>query len=196
MTRYHFAGIDPSLSATGVARVRPHDDRPITLSLVMSSPVLNAQYMDTMERIRSIVGRIIRSANQGVEPGDVVVYVMEGPIFGQSTGQYHTRAGMWWLLYHLLTKAGPVVVIEPTKLKSYVTGKGNAKKDLVFATVVANFPGLGIVDNNEADALGLAAMVARECGFPIEPSVQRCNPAALDGVRWPELVIAARRANT
>lgn len=195
MTRYHVAAIDPSLTATGVARIRPHDERPITLSLVTSSAIPNADYPDTLGRIRMIAGNIIRAANRGVEDGDVVVYVMEGPIFGQSTGMYHTRAGLWWLLYHLLSKAGPVVVIEPTKLKLYVTGKGNAKKDVVFSKIVSIHPHRGIVDNNEADALGLAAMVARELGFPIEPSVQKCHPAALDGVKWPELVTAARAAH-
>lgn len=194
MIRYHIAAIDPSLSNTGIARIRPHEEQPIQVASVTSSPVKNAQYPDTLERMRNIVGRIVREADRNVEEGDVIVYVIEGPVFGQAVGQYHTRAGMWWLLYHILTKRGPVVVIEPTKLKSYVTGKGNAKKEIVFAQVVSNYPHRGIVDDNQADALGLATMVARELGFPMEPSVQKCNPGALEGVHWPELVKAARNA--
>lgn len=183
--RYHFVGIDPSLSATGVATIRPHDPIPIRVRLVESKPVPNAKYPHTLARIRRLAGDIVRTVRDGAEDGDIIIVVMEGPIFGQSTGQYHTRAGLWWILYHLLEKFSGFAVIEPTKLKRYVTGKGNAPKDLVFASVIRNFPSVGVVDNNEADALGLAAMAARQFGFPMEPSVQRVTPNALEGVDWP-----------
>ena len=125
---------------------------------------------------------------------DVVVIVIEGPALGQNNGQAHTRAGLWWLVYHLVEKIGHVVVIEPTKLKRYVTRKGNAQKDAVFSQIVRNFPQVDVVDNNEADALGLASMAARELGFPQEPSVQRCDPGALEGVHWPQFITARRTA--
>lgn len=191
---FHIVGIDPSLSATGVARIRPGDPVPIRVNLVTSGPVPNAQYPDTLTRIRNIVGRVVRQALEGAEEGDVVIVAMEGPAFAATTGQVHTRAGLWWLLYHMLEKQGALVVIEPSKLKRYVTGKGNAPKDLVFASVIRAYPNVGIVDNNQADALGLAAMVAREIGQPQELSVQKCTPSALEGVLWPEVVLRVRGA--
>ena len=191
---FHIVGIDPSLSGTGVCRIRPEDAEPITFDLIDSKPIPNAGYIDTLVRMRNIAGRVIRAARVGMEEGDVLVVIMEGPIFGQSTGQYHTRAGLWWILYHLLEKLGAFVIIEPTRLKRYVTGKGNAPKDVVFSTVVRNFPHLGIMDNNIADAIGLACMGARELGYPMEPSVQRVTPAALEGVAWPWFMADHRRA--
>lgn len=191
--QYHIVGLDLSLSATGVARIRPGADRPITLSLVTSSPVPNAKYPHTLDRIRGLASRIIAAIKLGAEPDDIIVVVMEGGAFMSTTGHAHTRAGLWWLMYHLIEKFALVVVVEPSKLKRYITGKGNAPKDLVFSSVVRNYPGIGIVDNNEADALGLASMASRELGYPMEPSVQRCTPSALEGVDWPEHIIQQRR---
>lgn len=191
--QFHIVGIDPSLSATGVARIRPGTPDPIKIDLIKSKAIPNAKYPHTLARIRSLAGDILRAAKVDYQEGDIMIVVMEGPIFGQSTGMYHTRAGLWWLLYHLLEKLGFVIIIEPTKLKKYVTKKGNAPKDVVFASIIRNFPQVGVMDNNEADALGLAAMVSRELGFPMEPSVQRVDSSALEGVDWPEFVTQQRR---
>ena len=191
--QFHIVGIDPSLSATGICRIRPGTPNPVQIDLIRSSRVPNAKYPHTLARIRRLAGDVVRAARVDYEEGDILVVCMEGPIFGQANGQYHTRAGLWWLLYHLLEKLGFIVIVEPTKLKKYATRKGNAPKDLVFASIIRSFPQVGIVDNNEADAVGLAAMVSRELGFPMEPSVQRVDPSALEGVDWPDFIIQQRR---
>jgi Holliday junction resolvasome RuvABC endonuclease subunit len=187
---FHIVGIDPSLSATGLAVIRVFGDgRETTIECqsIESKSIPNAGYPETLGRLRALAARILRAAKAGAEEGDGFVIVMEGPVFGQATGQYHTRAGLFWLLYHLLEKIGFLVIVEPTKLKRYVTGKGNAKKDLVFGDVIRNYGAL-VLDNNQADALGLAAMAARELGSPVEKSVHKVTPAALEGVRWPEFM--------
>ena len=194
---FHIVGLDLSLTATGVAVIRPHEEtRKIRVSVVRSKSVDSADYNATLERLRGLLNGIVKTINFEKEEGDIVVIVMEGPIFPSTKmlGMYHTRAGLWWLAYHFLSKIGLVVVVEPTKLKSYVTGKGNTPKAEVFATMVRNFPDVTIGDDNEADALGLANMAARELGFPQEPSVQRCNPSALEGVRWPAAITEHRLA--
>lgn len=197
MTQFHIVGIDPSLSATGFASIRPvgPSSGTIRVKTIDSKPVPNAKYPHTLVRMRTLARRILDAVKEDMQDGDVLVVVMEGPIFGQATGQYHTRAGLWWLLYHLLEKLGMLVIIEPTKLKKYVTGAGNAPKDSVFATMIRNFPSVGIMNNNEADALGLASMAARELGFPMEPSAQRVNPGSLEGVDWPEYITQRRLNN-
>ena len=182
---FHIVGLDLSLSATGVAVIRPHETPAVRVHLVTSSPKRDSAYPDHLDRLRALCRRIIDKATSTAEPGDQIVFVMEGPAFAATGAHQHTRAGLWWLIYHLLSKQGVFVIIEPSRLKRYVTGKGNAPKDLVFATMIRNFPGVALTDNNEADALGLAAMGARELGFPQEPSVQRVTPAALEGVDWP-----------
>lgn len=200
MTTFHIVGLDLSLTATGVARIRVGDGiegRWIRVDVVGSSPVRNAQYPDTLARLRSLAARVVRKAREGAEEGDVIVFAIEGPILanpsgGQAQAHVHTRAGFWWLVYHLVEKLGLVVVVEPSKLKRYVTGKGNTPKDGVLSAVVRLFPDVDVTDNNEADGLGLASMVARELGFPMEPSVQRVTPAALDGIHWPEQITQRR----
>lgn len=200
---YHIVGIDPSISSTGVARIRPGEV--VAVATVTSKPERGARYPETLNRLRGMCRRIIEEARRDMQEGDVLVVVIEAPIFGTvtdsegkpigSAGQAHTRAGLWWMLYHLLEKMALMVVVEPTKLKRYVTRKGNAPKDLVFATMIRNFPDVGIMDNNQADALGLASMAARELGFPMEPSVQRVDPGALEGVNWPDHITQRRIQN-
>lgn len=193
----HLVGIDVSLTATGIARIRPDGSRtpPITLETIASSPS-GSGYPAQLERLRNVAGRVVRAARRNAADDEGIVYALEAPIFGTvtnaqgkpigSAGMAHTRAGLWWLIYHLIEKTGPVITVPPTTLKSYVTGKGNAPKDLVISTVARNFPHLAILDNNQADALGLASMLARQLGSPVEPSPQRVNPAALNGITWPD----------
>lgn len=196
MTRFHIVGLDLSLTATGVTIIRPHDEKPISIREVQSSGVPNAGYPDHLARIRTLCRRIVETATATAEDGDTILFAMEGPAFAATTGYQHERSGLWYLVYHLLSKQGPFVIIEPTRLKRYVTGKGNAKKDVVLTTVVRNFPALPILTNNEADSLALACMLARELGFPQEPSIQRVTPAALEGVAWPSFVTTQKRSPT
>lgn len=189
LVTFHIVGLDLSLTATGIARIRPEEvllRDGIHVRTVTSKPVPDAKYPNTLARIRKLAGDIVRAALEDADDGDDIVFMIEGPAFSATTGQVHTRAGLWWLVYHLVEKRGLVIIIEPTKLKKYVTRKGNAPKDAVLSTVVRNFPHVAVMDNNEADALALACMAARELGFPQEPSVQRCDPSALEGVDWPE----------
>lgn len=192
LVSFHIVGLDLSLTSTGAAIVRPGE--PTRFTTITSKAVANAQYPDTLTRIRTICAHTLRWIRTGREEGDVTVVAMEAPIYpaGKALGMYHTRAGHWWMLYHLLEKEAHVVTIEPTKLKSYVTGKGNSSKEAMVATISRNFPDLAIYDDNQADAIGLANMVARELGHPQEPSVQRCNPGALEGVAWPDWITERR----
>lgn len=188
----HLVGVDLSLTATGLAKIRPETGEPITVHTIGSAKVPNAGYPETLLRIRTLSARITKWANEGAEPGDLIVYGLEGPIFGQATGQYHTRAWLWGRVYERLASTGSVVVFEPKKIKSYAARKGNASKAEVVAAVTRNFPGVWITDDNQADALAMASMLARELGFPLEPSVQRVNPGALAGVDWPEWITQRR----
>ena len=193
--QFLIVGLDLSLSATGLAFVRPGAERPVAVDLVLSSHS-GREYPATLSRLRTIARRILDRLDRAEQPGDVVVVVVEGPSLGSTVGHVHTRAGLWWLMYHLLEKRALVVVVEPSKLKRYVTGKGNAPKTEVLARVAANYPNVGITDDNQADALALASMAARELGSPIEPSAQRVTPGALDGVAWPAIITEYRNRRT
>jgi crossover junction endodeoxyribonuclease RuvC len=191
----HILGVDPSLTGTGLALIRPDDAVPIRTKLVRTKPAEG--YLATLDRIRGIARDVIEFSREYAEQGDEIHARMEAPIFGSvrdksgnvvaSAGQAHTRAGLWWLLAHLLEKEADVFdTVEPTVLKKYVTGRGNAPKAEVLARIVAMFPTLGIFDDNEADGLGLALMKARDLGIPMEPSGMIGKPGALEGVEWPD----------
>ena len=194
--RFLLVGLDLSLSATGLVFVRPDDAHPVKLDLVLSSPTPGGAYPETLTRLRTIARRILDRIDREQQAGDVVVVTIEAPSFGSVHGHVHTRAGLWWLMYHLLEKRALIVTIEPSRLKRYVTGKGNAPKTEVLARVAANFPNVGITDDNQADALALACMTARELGLPIEPSPQRVTPGALEGVAWPAILTEYRNRRT
>ena len=63
----------------------------------------------------------------------------------------------------------PFIEIPPTSLKKFVTGKGNAKKDLMMLGVYKRWD-FDPADDNEADAYGLAqfgrAIIGKETGVP------------------------------
>ena len=187
----HVVGLDLSLAKTGWSIIRPGE--PIRHGVLPSSAVRGDYYVETLDRLRRICARIIRRAAEGHEVGDVIVYAIEGPSHGNSNENgYHARAGLMWLLLHLLSKSGTCVVVPPSSAKRYMTGKGNADKPAMVSAVQRAFPALIVTDDNEADAITMAAMVARELGFPQEVSTHRVHPAALDGVVWPEWITQRR----
>ena len=190
--RFHIVGFDLSFTRTGWAVVRPGES--IRHGVVTSGSVdANRYYPETIKRIRTLVSRLLRRMREGMEDGDVLVVAIEGPSYGSSGGQEHARGGLWWLVYHLIEKeAAAIIVIPPKTAKSYMASNGNADKTEMVAAVQRAFPDRIITDDNEADALTLASMVARELGLPVEVSTQRVRPAALDGVKWPDWITQRR----
>jgi Holliday junction resolvasome RuvABC endonuclease subunit len=43
--------------------------------------------------------------------------------------------------------------VSPSEIKKHATGKGNAKKDMMIAAAKNKWPGVEIVDDNQADAM-------------------------------------------
>lgn len=199
---YHVAGIDLSMTNAAVAVLRGDLPEP-AITNVLSSPVktarnaegdLYAGLLDRRNRLQSIAARVVRAALAGLdrEHDDAPLFVIESPLYRANTGSgaVHDRAGLWWLVVHLLYKHGLVVEVSTTTMKRYATGsggtpKGSTSKAPVTAAMPRMFPGVYVTDDNAADALALAAMGARALGHPREPSPQRVHPAALDAVRWP-----------
>jgi Holliday junction resolvasome RuvABC endonuclease subunit len=137
-----------------------------------------------MNRLADITGRILQ-----LIPAETDLVVVEAPSLGQSrqAGE-HLRAGLWWYLATQLHLAGHhIVEVAPALLKKYATGRGNAAKDEVLAAVVRRYPDADVTGNDIADALVLAAMGARQLGFPIEESLPQANQAALAKINWPEV---------
>lgn len=177
-------GIDPSLTATGIAVLRTTGGPLWCVTTVKSKPTKNGGPGSMLTRIHAIAEYIdstivghSHSANQ-----DVAWIALEAPAFSKNTGMAHERAGLWWHLYAMLSEHAPVVVVKPNVRAKYATGRGNAGKDEVMLAVAKRYPDAGVANNNEADAVVLAAMGARYGGTPIESTLPAAHQLAMKTV--------------
>lgn len=170
-----YVGLDLSLTSTGIATI--HGDN-ITTRAVESKGKKTDDLFARSMRLSSIVTEIAAAA------GAADVVAIESPAYGQTTGSHHDRSGLWWLVVDMLNTMTEARIVEvtPQKVKKYATGKGNASKDAVLLSVARRYPHVDIQSNDEADALVLAAMVARMDGMPVEATMPAVNLQALEGV--------------
>lgn len=170
-------GLDLSLTATGIAA--------ITDTTVVHTITSKGAKDATLTERRQRLDRLELAIAEWL-PENLDLIVVEAPSFGQmrQAGE-HARAGLWWRVVSILDDCyAPVAEVPPATLKKYVTGKGNAGKDEVLLAVSRRYPDVDVKDNNQADALVLAAMGARRLGFPID-DMPKAHLAAMDAVRWP-----------
>jgi Holliday junction resolvasome RuvABC endonuclease subunit len=80
--------------------------------------------------------------------------------------------------------AQPIVEVPPSSLKKYLTGRGNADKDLMLSTATRRFD--RVLNNDEADALALWAMAMDAYGHPVI-QVPQAHRKALDVIQWPQV---------
>ena len=172
-------GIDTSLTDTGIALIRdPQPQAPVELRRVRSKGKATDTLSQRRERLDRIAGQIVRET-LSIGPELVVI---EAPSFGSKHGHAHDRSGLWWLVVFSLTAHVPVLEVAPTKRMKYATGKGQVAKDVVLTSVVRRYPWVQVADNNEADALVLAAIGARLLGAPVEPDLPKGHLGAMDGL--------------
>jgi crossover junction endodeoxyribonuclease RuvC len=168
-------GLDLSLTSTGAALAGGNGGKYSTS--VLRPPAGRHRGHD---RLLWLVDEVEAEAKHA----DLIV--VEGPAFGAKGSAYHQLAGLWWLVVHALWLHNlPVAIAPPAAVKRYATGRGNAGKDLVLASVVRRFPDFA-GGNDEADALILAALGAEHLGHPIV-DMPAAHRTALSGVDWPEV---------
>ena len=185
-------GIDPSLTGTGLAIVDTEDQLVIDTYTIVTKGKAGASLTERHERIAHIAERVIGDIALGVvSSGDwcrdrADLVVIESPSLGQARqGGTLDRHGLWWLTIHRLhTLRIPVATVTPAARAKYATGKGNAGKDEVLLAVARRYPHVAVSNNNEADALVLAAMGARWVGQPLD-DMPKAHTDALAKVEWP-----------
>jgi Holliday junction resolvasome RuvABC endonuclease subunit len=172
-------GIDPSLTATGVASSAGWAD---TTGCTGKRTDGYLERHSRVQRVAGLVGDLISG------PDMVELIVIEGPSYGSKDPSFFDRAWLWWGIYNLAVKSDiPIVVAAPSQLKIYATGKGNASKGAVIDAVARRWPGyLTDGDDNAADAVVLMAMGLDWLHRPLTvmPATHR---RALDKVAWPDL---------
>lgn len=172
--------LDLSLSGTGICHLNDGD----VVHLGTVSTRLTGH-----RRLDAIQAAILPWVGQAADPHLVV---LEGPSYGSQAGQsgHHERAGLWWLTAHRLwTCRVPYAVITPAARAKYACGKGGAAKAVVLTAAIKRWGHLvDIGDDNQADALVLAAAAADHLGSPLV-EMPAVNRSALDAVQWPELLV-------
>lgn len=170
-------GLDLSLTSTGIAIIDGPDRTVQTITTKGSSNATLSERVARLAELRDKITALVWNAD---------LVVIEGPSFGQhrQTGQ-HDRAGLWWLVVEYVDTTHRLVEVPPASRSKYATGRGNSPKDAVLAAVIRRYLAVEIRNNDEADALVLAAMGARHLGVPIEDSLPEVNLSAMNKVKWP-----------
>jgi len=148
-------GLDLSLCNTGVVILESEDWRILQAVTIKSKPQENET-----QRIVTLGGTILQGTQKFL-PG---LTVIEGPAFGMKNTnciwQLGELAGV--VKQYLYLYEFKFVIIPPTQLKKFITGKGNAKKDQMMLAVYKKY-GVEFADDHQCDAYALARMGVEQC---------------------------------
>ncbi|GHA95195.1 hypothetical protein GCM10010330_56680 [Streptomyces tendae] len=171
--RYRVAGLDISLTGTGVATLGGTTRVPTTGRRKDTIVQRNA-------RMKHITDTVL------TEVGHVDLACVEGPVaYTTPGGSTWDRGGLWWrIVSALLERDIPVAVVSPTARAKYATGSGASRKAAVLESAQRRY-GAILESDDEADALILRAMGMEWLGTPLA-EVPDGHRAALAGVQWPD----------
>ncbi|MFJ8145998.1 hypothetical protein ACIQ6R_13090 [Streptomyces sp. NPDC096048] len=176
--RYRVAGLDISLTGTGIATLGGTTRVPTT-----------GRRRDTITQRRNRMRHILDAVL--TEVGLVDLACVEGPSHHSVGGSVWDRGGLWWLIVDgLCARDIPVAVVPPMSRAKYATGKGNSRKAAVLDAAQRRY-GAILPTDDEADALILRAMGMEWLGTPLA-EVPDGHRAALAGVQWPDREAVAR----
>lgn len=182
-------GLDTSLTGTGIAHAYRDGFRHAAATWLLESAAppeaVAAQVGVRADRLVTLAGAIVERV-AACEPELVCV---ERPAYSSTSGSTTDRAGLWWLVLARIHRAlrVPIVDVVNNHLKMYAVGSGRASKDQVLAAAIRRYGTLvpTLDDNNEADALHLAALgFHRLTGSPLV-SLPQTHHRALTAVKWP-----------
>lgn len=181
-------GIDPSLTATGVARI------------TQDGKVATAHFGRKGRRGETLSERASRIAQITV---DVALWarwttfstpellVIEGMSYGSRGGSVQDRAHLWWLLVEMAVAPHdevPVVEVAPAQRARWAASSGRADKAAVAAAMVRLWPGYEPCCENCFDALALASIAAHKLGWLT--ATTKARDEVLARIAWPEGVAA------
>lgn len=177
------AGIDPSLTSTGVAILT--DGQPAQLpSHHGIRGTDSASYVKRSRRIRWETGQVMKA----LDGYNLDLVVIESLPPGNRT--YFAGRDDRVVLFNALigaldAKGIPLAFVLPSSAKAWATGRGRADKADIIAAVNEWCPGLGITNDDEADALVLGHIAAYRLGDPMPFPIERRHPHIFDVGQWP-----------
>lgn len=170
-------GLDLSLTSTGMARIVTGD---FGASVFAVGTVKSQPGGKSVEARLDRLDALVSGIDDFILPGGLVV--IEAPAYSRQAGARHERSGLWWMAARAAkAKGSRVVECSPTARQRYAVGRAGSsvsKADVLWAARDA-FPKVAIANDDEADALILAALGARLVGFPVDrPAAHRVEAAA------------------
>ena len=151
-------GVDISLTGTGLCIAK--DSKIVDTFCVTSKPSKTpmARYTGIGKAIREFLSP---------EPGDIVF--MEGYAYGAKGHVFDIAecTGIIKYQFYHLGEGLRYVIVPPTLLKKYLTGKGVAPKDIMIKEVYKQY-GFDTNNNNIADAVALAMLGSYMMATPFE----------------------------
>ena len=150
MTVFKVAGVDPSMTATGIAVL--HSSGKEEVSIIKSRKAGDTPKDETV-RLVALAGEIY----EAVEGCDMVA--IEGLAFmARNTTALCQLAALNYMLRAMLVEGGMAfAVVAPGSLKKFTTGRGNAKKDEMMMEVYRRW-GFAAKQSDAADAYALAKL--------------------------------------
>lgn len=168
-------GIDFSLTATGVCAIEDGEAECLTVRSKTTD------WWAFGERPREIAA--VADKWHG---GDRPAWVIESPSY-MSSGMGHDRVLVGWHMFidHMIYELGydPPLLVSPSQVKKFATTKGNAPKQDVMLAVERRYPDARIKNDNEADAVILAAIGAAAYGEPFNGELTKYQQEVVDAVR-------------
>lgn len=177
-------GIDPSLRATGVA---------VVFNGAVATDVIRPEkrkqapkgWEEQIDRIDELLFGVMLWA------GTADLVAMEEASKRSVGGLQEERHWLRGIVLRTLRHKGiPCAMVSPKTLKVYACDNGNAKKEDMLAAAEQYFPDVEVEDDNAADALWLAALLARRMGVTVD-NVPVRHERAFSGVAWPDITRAA-----
>jgi Holliday junction resolvasome RuvABC endonuclease subunit len=145
-----FIGIDPSYTGFAVCGLDEPDRQPFLEHFIVTKPVDFQNRQARLVRIRTLLRVALIAA------GPVRLAAVEGYSMGSKAGQLAQLGELGGMVRLELWERGiPFLDVSPSSLKSFVTGKGNAPKEIMLREVFRKWQ-YEAEDNNRGDAYGLA----------------------------------------
>lgn len=163
-------GLDLSLTSTGVC----DDEGARRLQVPLPKNATETQRARRLRDLSVLVDRACRDAD---------LVVMEGHSFHSQNTHAHSMGELHGVVKVCLLQRGvPFVIVAPTQLKKFATGRGNADKDAVLVAAVNH--GAKVNNTDCADAWWLRAMALHHYRGTASNEVRR---NVLSAIRWPGL---------
>ena len=139
-------GLDLSLSASGFCVLDSVN------AGVVDSGVIKAKDLSGLARL-DVIGEAVFQKAKLYSPKLIAI---EDYAFSAHAAHAHELGELGGVVKLSLHKAGfRLIPVAPTKLKKFVSGKGNIKKNQMLLAVYKKW-GIEFTDDNECDAYGLA----------------------------------------